>query len=78
LEIEPELRGRVEGLREKPRCFGRDSAFSANEFIDPLNRNAQVLRKRYLSLTKGRKEFLAKNLAGMRGNTVLGLHAYPL
>jgi hypothetical protein len=78
LQIEPELRSRVEGLREEPRRLRRNTALASNQLIDALDRDSEVLRKGNLGPTEGHEELLEKNLTGMGGNTVLRLHDYPL
>jgi len=78
LEIQPELRRRVEGLREQPRSLRRDTPFATHQLVDALNRNAEVLCQCDLRLAEGKQELLEQDLSGMGGNTILGLHAYPL
>ena len=78
LQIEPELRCRVERLGEEPGCFRGDTTLSADELVDSLDWYAQMRRKRHLGLAERDQEFLAQDLAGMGGNTVFRLHGYPL
>jgi len=78
LQIEPELGGRVEGLREEPSRFGRNTPFASNQLIDALHRDPEVLRESDLGLAQGHQELLKKNLAGMGGNAVFRLHWLPL
>jgi hypothetical protein len=78
MEIEPKLGSGVESLSQQPCGLGRDATLSADQFVDALDRNPEVLGERHLALAEGDKELLEKDLAGMCGNAVLGLHGYPL
>jgi hypothetical protein len=74
LEVEPELRSRVERLRQQPSRLGGNASLSANQLIDSLKRYSDVLGESYLRLAKRNEELLAKNLSRMRRDSVLGLH----
>ena len=45
LQVHPELRAGPKCFCQEPRRIRRDSALAANQFIDSLNWNAEVLRK---------------------------------
>jgi hypothetical protein len=77
LEVEPELGGSTERLRQEPGRLGGYAAFAADELIDSLNGNSEVSRQGHLRLTKGDKELLEKDLARMGRNAMRRLHAYP-
>ncbi len=78
LQVEPELRRRVEGLGKKPGGFGCDTALPANELVDPLDGNTQVLRESHLRLAYGAEELRQENLSRVSRNATLRLHGYPL
>ena len=78
LQVEPELRRRVEGLGKKPGGLGRDTALPANELVDPLDGNTEVLRESHLGLAHGAEILLQENLSRVGGNATLRLHGYPL
>ena len=63
LEVQPELRGSIQSLAEKPRGFRGDAPLAANKLIHPLGRNSDVACQLDLGDSEGDEEFLKKNLA---------------
>jgi hypothetical protein len=61
-------------LGQKPRRLGRDSSLASNDLIDPLDGDTEVLGQCDLTLAQGYEKLLAKNLAGVSGNAIAGLH----
>jgi len=59
LQIEPEFRCGIEGLREEPGGFRSDAALATDELINSLDRYAQVLRECHLSLAERNQEFFS-------------------
>ena len=75
LQVEPELRCCAEGLRQKPRRFGCDTTPPADEFIDSLERYAEVLGQCDLCEPQRSEELLTQDLARVGRNSVTGLHS---
>lgn len=74
LQVEPEFRGGVEGLGEEPGGGGGDASFAVDDFVHALDGNAHMRGKLYLRNFQGKQKFFEENFAGMRGNTIFGLH----
>jgi hypothetical protein len=66
LEVEPELRGGVERLREQPRGGRRDAALSIDDLVDVSRRDAEVGGKPSLGDGERLEEVLEQDLAGVR------------
>ena len=78
LQIEPELRGGAEGLREEPSRLGRNAPLASNDLVDPLERDLEVLRQSHLANAERNQELLEEHLTGVRGNSILRKHSADL
>jgi len=77
LKIEPELRRRVQCLREKPSRLGSDAPPAPHQLVDSLKGDTEMLSQRDLGLTERLEELLTENLARVGGDAVFRLHGYP-
>jgi hypothetical protein len=78
LQVQPELGSRVEGLSEEPCSLRCDAAPTANQLVDPLNGNTEMLCECNLGATHGDEKLLEQNLARVSRSAMFGLHGYPL
>jgi len=72
LKADPELRGRVESLGQKPSGLGGNAALAANDLVDPLDRDSKVLGECNLGESQRLKKLLLEDLSWMAWDTVFG------
>jgi hypothetical protein len=79
LEVDPELGGRAQRLREKPGRLRGDPPLPAGDLVHPLERDTNVPGKGDLAQAERPQEFFDQDDPGVRGNAFLGKHAssYP-
>lgn len=78
LQVDPELRSRVEGLGEKPSGLRGDPPLPTNDLVDPLDRDREVRGQGYLSQSQRLQELIPQNLARVGRNSVLWKHSLTL
>jgi hypothetical protein len=74
LQVDPELRGRAECLREQPRRLWCDAPLASNDLVDALQRHSDVLRESHLRDTEGFEKLGFQDRSGVCGNAMSWNH----
>ena len=69
LHVHPELRCRLEELRQAERRGGSHPTFAPDELVEPHGRHSQLQRGRGLRYLEWLQQLLEKNLSGMNGRS---------
>ncbi|WP_423820568.1 hypothetical protein V5738_09465 [Salinisphaera sp. SPP-AMP-43] len=75
LQIDPELRRRIERLGQQPGRIRRNTPLATNDLVHPLNRNTEMSRQRLLAQAKRLQKLGGKNRPRVRRYTTCGNHA---
>jgi hypothetical protein len=71
LQVGPQLGAGAQGSREQPGCRGRHGTLAADDLVEALQRNAQVLGKGLLGHAQGLEELFQQHLPRM-GRSAMG------
>ena len=74
LQVDPKLGRRTQCLGKQPGRVWSYTALATHDFIDALNRRADMSCKSHLAQPKGDEKFLQQNFARMGRNTIFGQH----
>ncbi|AWN17258.1 hypothetical protein SALB1_3064 [Salinisphaera sp. LB1] len=74
LQIDPELRRRIERFRQQPSRIRRNTPLAANDLVHPLNRSTEMSRQRLLAQPQRLKKFVQQDHAKMRGPSMCRTH----